>query len=442
MKSIRLFLIVVLLSTICIVNFTAALNGYNRSTEAGNSLLDDRLKSMSLMIVRLNDIHGDVGSDTFNNESIFQIWRHDTLLSKSANAPSSMLISGNSDFHIVNSASVQWRIYSLNRADSDIHVVYGERYDLYRQLIDGIILASLLPIVWVIPVFAMLIWFIVGYGLKPLSSFAEKIRKRSAQELRVIEFEGLPNELLPLLDSTNTLFERLSEAFAREQRFAADAAHELRTPLTGLKVSLHNLQQELPEEDSNLINLQACANRMENSIEQILALYKLNSKMFRQTLSKCRLKELVRATMIDLFPAIALKQQDVEFIADDVVIDGDEFALSMLVKNLIENASKYTPNYGVILVTIKEAGEHTVKITIEDSGPGLSEVDYQRVFDRFYRVGGDRHSSGVIGAGLGLSIVNHVVTLHMGDISLSRSSALGGLKVIVSLPKTQSEESL
>ncbi|MFT6711893.1 MAG: two-component system sensor histidine kinase QseC [Arenicella sp.] len=323
-----------------------------------------------------------------------------------------------------------------------MHVIYGERYDVYRQLIDGIILASLLPIVWVLPLIALLIWLIVSYGLMPLSSFADKLAKRSANELSPIEAEGLPNELSPLLDSTNTLFERLSEAFGREQRFAADAAHELRTPLAGLKVSLHNLEREHSESNDNIIDLKLCAKRMENSIEQILALYKLTPETFKQTLARCMLKAHVQQTLIDLFPAIELKEQEVEFIAQDVVIEADEFAISMLIKNLIENASKYTPSKGSILVTIQEADEDTVKLTVEDSGPGITEQDYARVFDRFYRAGGDRHCSDVIGSGLGLSIVSHVVKLHMGSIELSKSTALGGLRVTVLLPKSQSKESL
>lgn len=431
----------VLLSTICIVNFSAALNGYNRSTAAGNKLLDDRLKSMSLMTAKLHEIHGNVDADTFDDHVIFQIWQADKLLSKSLNAPSLGLVSGRSDYHIVNSAGVQWRVYSLSLPNSSVRVVYGERYDVYQQLIDGIILASLLPIVWVLPIIALLIWLIVGYGLKPISSLADKLRKRSANELTAIEADGLPNELSPLLESTNTLFARLSEAFAREQRFAADAAHELRTPLAGLKVSLHNLEQDHSKSDSNIIDLKVSAKRMENSIEQILALYKLTPQTFKQTLSKCMLKTHVQQSLIDLFPVLELKQQEVEFIADDVFIEADEFAISMLIKNLIENASKYTPNNGSILVTIDEADEHTVKLTIDDSGPGIAEQDYDRVFDRFYRVGGDRHSSDVIGSGLGLSIVSHVVKLHMGDIELSKSSSLGGLKVTVLFPKSQSKGS-
>ncbi|MFT5137371.1 MAG: two-component system sensor histidine kinase QseC [Arenicella sp.] len=442
MKSIRIFLIVVLLSTICIVNFSAALNGYNRSTEAGNSLLDVRLKSMALMTARLYAMHGEVDSAIFDDDTIFQIWQGDKLLSKSVNAPSTGLVSGLSEYHVVNSAGIQWRVHSRNTANSDVHVIYGERYDVYRQLIDGIILASLLPIVWVLPLIALLIWLIVSYGLMPLSSFADKLAKRSANELNPIEAEGLPNELSPLLDSTNTLFERLSEAFGREQRFAADAAHELRTPLAGLKVSLHNLEREHSESNDNIIDLKLCARRMENSIEQILALYKLTPETFKQTLARCMLKAHVQQTLIDLFPAIELKEQEVEFIAQDVVIEADEFAISMLIKNLIENASKYTPSNGSILVTIQDADEDTVKLTVEDSGPGITEQDYARVFDRFYRAGGDRHCSDVIGSGLGLSIVSHVVKLHMGSIDLSKSLALGGLRVTVLLPKSQSKESL
>ncbi|MFT5137395.1 MAG: two-component system sensor histidine kinase QseC, partial [Arenicella sp.] len=300
----------------------------------------------------------------------------------------------------------------------------------------------LLPIVWVLPLIALLIWLIVSYGLMPLSSFADKLAKRSVNELSPIEAEGLPNELTPLLDSTNTLFERLSEAFGREQRFAADAAHELRTPLAGLKVSLHNLELEHSESNDNIVDLKLCTKRMENSIEQILALYKLTPETFKQTLAGCRLKAHVQQTLIELFPTIELKEQEVEFIADDVVIEADEFAISMLIKNLIENASKYTPSKGSILVTILEADEDAVKLTVEDSGPGISEQDYARVFDRFYRAGGDRHCSDVIGSGLGLSIVSHVVKLHMGSIDLSKSLALGGLRVTVLLPKSQSKESL
>jgi two-component system sensor histidine kinase QseC len=109
----------------------------------------------------------------------------------------------------------------------------------------------------------------------------------------------------------------------------------------------------------------------------------------------------------------------------------------MLLKNLLENASKYTPDSGDITLTIKGSDDASITIIVQDSGPGIPASDYQRVFDRFYRLGGDRHTSGVTGSGLGLSIVSHVVRLHGGEIKLSESPSLGGLAVTVTLPKVQ-----
>lgn len=148
---------------------------------------------MALMMARLYAEHGRVDGDTFDDSTIFQIWQGESLLSKSSNAPNTSISSGRSDFHIVNSAGEQWRVYSLKLSNSGVHFIYGERYDLYRKLIDGIILVSLLPVIWVLPIIGILIWLIVSYGLKPLSTFADKLRKRNANELTPIEEEGLPN---------------------------------------------------------------------------------------------------------------------------------------------------------------------------------------------------------------------------------------------------------
>lgn len=442
MKSIRLYLIIVLLSTICLVNFSAALNGYNRSSAAGNDLLDKRLISVSAMIERLYQNNGKVGSSTFGNDAIFQIWGHGTLLYRSDNAPQQAIAVKHSDFHIVNASGIQWRAYSFKPVGTGLTIIYGERYDLYRQLIDNIILESLLPIIWVLPIIGLLIWLIVGYGLKPVASFADKLRKRSENALTPIDSDGFPSELLPLLESTNTLFGRLSEAFEREQRFAADAAHELRTPLAALKVSLHNHAKSKPGDNSNITDLQESTKRMENSIEQILTLYKLAPDVFANTLSEHNVKAIAQQTLIELYPAIELKQQKIELDASESQLQTNPFALAILIKNLVENASKYTPNGGTILVTISPSNDSGVTIEVDDSGPGIDENLYDRVFDRFYRVGGDRHSSNVTGSGLGLSIVAHVVKLHKGHITLSRSAALGGLSVLVQLPTFEKKEYL
>lgn len=437
MKSIRLYLIVVLLSTICIVNFGAALNGYNRSTDAGLSLLDKSLVNMAKTTTKFYKNHSTLDSETFESDVIFQVWNEDELVAKSKNAPITAIANSRSDFHIVNSNGVQWRVIWYQDSGTNIVTMYGERYDLYRKLIDGIILESILPIVWVLPIIATLVWLIVGHGLRPLRQFADKLHKRSASDLSTISTDGLPAELSPVVESTNTLFARLSEAFEREQRFAADAAHELRTPLAALKISLHNHAQCIGSPDENISDLQASTKRMEASIEQILALYRLTPETFRRTLTLCNPKTVAQRSLIDVFSALEEKQQTVEFIGEDIEIEADEFALSMLLKNLIDNASKYTPESGRIMLSVKDLDEGSINIIVQDSGPGIPASDYERVFDRFYRVGGDRHTSGVTGSGLGLSIVSHVIRLHSGEIRLSESPSLGGLAVTVTLPKVQ-----
>ena len=114
------------------------------------------------------------------------------------------------------------------------------------------------------------------------------------------------------------------------------------------------------------------------------------------------------------------------------MLDGDAFALKLLLINLVGNASKYTPEQGQIQLTLQQEGQK-VRLLVEDSGPGIAPEEYSRVFERFYRVGGDRHQSGQPGSGLGLAIVQDIALLHQGSLTLGRS-VLGGLAVTLELP--------
>ncbi|MEJ2095532.1 MAG: ATP-binding protein, partial [Gammaproteobacteria bacterium] len=127
------------------------------------------------------------------------------------------------------------------------------------------------------------------------------------------------------------------------------------------------------------------------------------------------------------------KHIQLELAGDGARIYGDRFALETLVKNLLDNACKYTPAGGYVHVDVSghDAG---ALLYIEDSGPGVPEDQYQRIFDRFYRLGGDQHESGVIGCGLGLAIVRHIADLHGASIELHQSGFESGLSVSVFFP--------
>lgn len=433
MKSIRRYLIIVLLSTICLVNFLAALHGYTRSIQAGEAVLDRQLNEYThaLTVLVLEGIA--LPPDLYAGDRIFQVWHQDQLMAASANAPATSLTQFEAGFHTISFEGARWRM-RVNVEKDNTWIIAGQRFDVYTSLIEDMIVRSILPIIWVLPLLGILIWVIVSYGISPLQKLANLLQSRSAANLTALDEDGYPGELSEVVSGINKLMQRLADAFAREQRFAADAAHELRTPLTALRLHLHNLGRELAPDHEVLQTLNLSVERMANSIEQMLALYRLTPEKFYGELESVALKPLFQQIIVDLYNACEAKQQTIALDMDDLYLEGDAFALQLLIKNLIDNASKYSPQGGEIRVTAEAVGEQ-IQIAVEDSGPGIPAREYQRVFDRFYRVGGDRHSSHVIGSGLGLSIVDHIVRLHQGQIALGRSPQLGGLAVNITLPR-------
>jgi len=434
LKSIRFYLIIVLLSTICLVNFLAALQGYRRSMDEADQLLDEQLRDAARLLSRLAAEGTRLPGDMYTESMLFQIWYANNLVYHSVNARDDALSVLAPGFHMQSYRGLRWRLLVMEEPHQEYRVIVGQRADVYAHVVESIIIQSLLPIIWVLPGLGLVIWLIVGFGLAPLKRLARLLSQRRAEDLTPLDANGYPGELAVVVASTNQLLGRLSDAFARERRFAADAAHELRTPLAALKVHLDNLAEEFGDGNGSIDDLRASVERMSNSIEQILMLNRLSPEVLHQRMTAVELEGLARSTIVELYDHIEAKGQHIELQSEPVVVEGDEFALMTLLRNLVDNAGKYTPDGGRILVTVGPVGDCAV-IRVEDSGPGIPADQYHRVFDRFYRVGGDRHASRVIGCGLGLSIVDHIVRLHRGEVELDHSAVLGGLAVQVQLPR-------
>jgi len=304
-----------------------------------------------------------------------------------------------------------------------------------------VVLASIYPVVLSLPLQALLIWLLVGRGLKPLLELARQLGRKKADDLSALQLSQTPAELSTVLDTTNQLLERLDGAFQREKRFAADVAHELRTPLAVLQANLHNAQQRwqqagLADPDGIMPALQAGVSRMSGLIEQIMLLHRSNPAQRSARFAPLDLAALCREVIAELFVKIDEHQHQIALEGDEQLpMQGDAFALRVLLVNLLANAIKYTPPGGQLQLTLQH-DDRRAMLWVEDSGPGIAPDEYGRVFDRFYRVGGDRHQSGQPGSGLGLAIAQEIVVLHQGHISLDRAS-LGGLKVILELPLCQ-----
>jgi two-component system sensor histidine kinase QseC len=147
------------------------------------------------------------------------------------------------------------------------------------------------------------------------------------------------------------------------------------------------------------------------------------------------LNSLLQQVIAELYNDILVKEQTIVLDSEEIELCAHEFSVHLLAVNLISNANKYTPMGGKIKVTVKlideDKGERKIALCVEDSGVGIEPQEYQRIFDRFYRVGGDQHNSSVLGCGLGLTIVKHIADLHGAKIKLSPSTLLHGLKVDV-----------
>jgi two-component system sensor histidine kinase QseC len=436
-NSIRRFLVIVLLATITLINFLAALHGYRTSMAEAEQLFDAQLADIGAVLAVTADSERGPRIDGTGSQSIvFQIWQGDILkLSSGVNAedavsPIAPLQEGYAD---VNFSGYRWRTYSRYVESDDRWLLIAQRADVRFQLAERIIIESVLPIILGLPLVGLLIWVIVSHGLQPLRGLASEMGNKRSDDLSPIAEKKPPQELAVLIASINDLLRRLDEAFEREKRFAADAAHELRTPISVLKVRLHNLLRDTDGQDRSLLSLQAAVERMEHSVEQVLMLYRTMPDQFGANFEQLDLATVARQVIAELYPQLEARRQRIELVGDHVPMQGDSFAIEILLKNLIENASKYSGDNGEIRV-ILESVEGAVTMTVEDSGPGIPVDQYAKVFERFYRVGSDRRDNAVPGSGIGLAIVQHLAQVHGATVSLGESGFATGLAVTVSFP--------
>jgi len=342
-----------------------------------------------------------------------------------ASEPLVRLEEGYSD---ANFGGYRWHALVYREPQTNRWIIAAQRDDIRYALAERVVLESILPIVLGIPVAGLLIWVLISLGMRPITRLANELESKEISDLSALKLEELPLELKPLQDSTNELLQRLRASFDREKRFAADAAHELRTPISVLKVQMHNLLAEMESPSSSVSQLQVGIDRMGHLIEQILDLNRTAPDLYAAQFELTDLYETCQEVIRDLYELFNEKNQQVELLGASCQILGDRFALMTLLKNLLGNASKYTQAGGRISVRVEQSGEE-VTLEVEDDGPGIPATERERVMERFYRIGGDRHATGEPGCGLGLAIVKHIVDLHKASIELSEPMGHSGLLV-------------
>lgn len=442
--SIRRRLLFLLTGTVLTAWLATAVFTYFDARHEIGEMLDAHLaQSAGLIAAQLEhefededeDGHGGGVPRQYKDERkiAFQVWdRKDRLRLRSASAPETRLQSQSEGYGDAVIDGKRWRVFS--RWDESRHylVQVGERYELREELAESVASHLMHPLAVALPVLALLIWLAVGAGLAPLGGIAQQIARREPDNLAPLEEGRVPREISPLVASINALFDRLRKSLEQERRFTADAAHELRTPLAAVKTQAQvALGARNDEERAHaLASVVSGTDRAARLVEQLLVLARLDPQTALPAGQAVGLRDLAARCVAELAPAADAKGVGMSLAAGgEARVEGDAILLGVMLRNLIDNAVRYTPAGGEVEVAVTRT-QDAVQLAVVDSGPGIPEAERGKVLDRFYRVLG----SGEEGSGLGLSIVKRIADLHRAAVRITSAAEGHGLRVEVEFP--------
>lgn len=333
----------------------------------------------------------------------------------------------------------QWRIF-VKTLNLHQRVVVAQLIEVRNEVAQESAIATLIPYIVLIPILLFLIGYLIREMFKPLTLLAENLDQRSVQDLYSIDENNLPTEIVPFVTAINQMLQRVEQSILQQQRFVADAAHEMRTPLTALslQVELFEAADMSEQARERLATLKNGLERTRLLLNQLLAFARAQQGTNNQK-AAVSVQHAIRSALEDLLPMAEAKHIDLGVVNDlNVKLSIQEFDLICLIKNLLDNAIRYTPEGGKIDLSLAQR-QDTLILSIIDTGPGIPESERERVFDPFYRVLGNQQT----GSGLGLSIVKAIAVKIGAHIQLSAASTEStgepGLCISVEIPITRSE---
>jgi two-component system OmpR family sensor kinase len=336
-------------------------------------------------------------------------------------------------FATVATSEGRWRAYGVQALTRVIQV--AQPMSVRERGAAQLALQTLIPFALLLPVLALVIWLAVGHALQPLQRLTSLVKARRVNALDALPDERLPEEVQPLVAALNDLISRLRAALERERAFMADAAHELRTPLTALHLQMAMLARASGESERTAAmgTLSAGVQRAIRLVEQMLALARQEPRAESPRVA-VRLDDLAREIVAELVPLADAGNIDLGVTAAQAVsLPADPEALRTLLRNLVDNAVRYSAAGGRVDVSVEAvpaASGGGARLAVTDDGPGIAPEDRARVFDRFYR----RAGTAPPGSGLGLAIVKAIADAHGASVALSDPASGRGLTVTVTFP--------
>jgi two-component system OmpR family sensor kinase len=330
-------------------------------------------------------------------------------------------------FSTVATSEGRWRVYGAQALTRVVQV--AQPMSVRSRRAAELALRTLAPFALLLPLLALFIWLAVGHALKPLARLTGLVKARRELLLEPLPPTPLPEEVRPLVAALNELLARLNAARERERAFMADAAHELRTPLTALSLQLGTLARAGSEAEraAAMKELGEGVQRAIRLVEQLLALAREAPRQSPPH-TQVALEPLAREIVAELVPLADARHVDLGLsAAQPLTVSGDPDALRTLLRNLVDNAVRYSGEGGRVDVAVEADGAGRARLVVSDRGPGIPPQERTRVFDRFYR----RAGSGAPGSGLGLAIVKAIADAHGATLDLGDGPEGRGLKVVV-----------
>ncbi len=433
--SLKRRLLTLALMTVIVVWIGAATFIYFDAREEFDEVLDAHLaQDAALLVVQatheLDELEEDHAPQLhkYARGVAFQIWEKGTRLRlHSANSPPQHLtdVGGFSNSTIDGHL---WRVFSTWDESGEYLVHVAERADLREKLARDIAGNMLLPLLFSLPLLALLLWVAVTRGLLPLDKLAADVGQRDPKTLAPLDMATAPREVMPLIERLNQLFARIDATIQKERRFTADAAHELRTPVAAIKAQAQVARAATGDAERlhALNNAILGCDRATHLIEQLLTLARLDA-LDGGVIEICRLREMASGEIGAIAPSALAKGARIELAeGDEITVRGNSELLRILMRNLIDNAVRHTPSGTTVKISF-EYRQGVASLSVSDDGPGIPEQEINKVTERFYRPVDTQAS----GSGLGLSIVKRIVELHDASLRFEQANSSGGLRATV-----------
>lgn len=455
LRSLQARLLALLLVMISVVWVSAAALTWVDTRDELDELLDAHLAQSAALLVAQQEVgeHRDDGARSrgrrideeeddhpgaptlhkYATRVAFQVFHEDQLTLHSSNAPEAPMSTKARGFATVRFPDGQaWRVFGAQGNEGDVQVFVGERIKSRQSILWAVLQGVLQPLLWALPVLAVLGWLAVRQGLKPLRSLSQALSRRQPQALEPLAMTDTPTDIAPVVQSLNALFERMGGVLDAERRFTADAAHELRTPIAAIRaqaqVALGAGDDDAQRAQALRQTLEGC-DRATHLVTQLLTLSRLEAAGGQAVAGVVNLTAITQRTAAHLAPLALGRSQTLELDAPQpALITADDTLTGVLVRNLLDNALRYSPDGARVSLSVSVAKGHVV-LQVDDSGPGLPEAERARLGERFFRSLGTAQS----GSGLGWSIVRRIAQVYQAQVHTG-VSALGGLSVTVIWP--------